>query len=251
MPLILGPNLSLVRAERPRVLSVHGATVWGLVIAAAITVALVSLASNVTSESQLSAQANTLLAVRSTLSKLANSGAVWAGLPILSGWLVRRPLHAVAAGIVASLLALVVHYGVGQLFGMFDETVWAGNRMWFALALVVGGPLGLVGAVARGGGPSGLIARLIVPAGAMIEPFYRGMFRVPTILPWPERVASATAGAILVVAGLVGAAMLIRRQRRQPGKQNGSNLRPTASEQTSSTEPPGRTEPPSPRRIRR
>ena len=53
---------------------------WGLVIAAAITVALVSLASNITSESQLSAEANTLLAVRSTFSKLVNSGAVWAGL---------------------------------------------------------------------------------------------------------------------------------------------------------------------------
>jgi hypothetical protein len=224
---------------------------WGLVIAAAITVALVSLASNITSESQLSAEANTLLAVRSTFSKLVNSGAVWAGLPILSGWLVRRPLHAFAAGIVASLLALVVHYGVGQLFGMFDETVWAGNRVWFALALVMGGPLGLVGVAARGGGPSGSIARLVVPAGAVIEPFFRGMFSVPTILPWPERVASITAGVVLIAAGTVGAAVLMRRRRKQLGSQNSSRLRPTASEQMSSTGPPVRTAPPSLRRIRR
>ncbi|OZD04898.1 hypothetical protein CH275_10830 [Rhodococcus sp. 06-235-1A] len=190
---------------------------WGLVIAAAITVALVSLASNVTSESQLSAEANTLLAVRSTFSKLVNSGAVWAGLPILSGWLVRRPLHAFAAGIVAGLLALVVHYGVGQLFGMFDETVWAANRMWFAFALVMGGPLGLVGVVARGGGPSGLLARLVVPAGAMLEPFFRGMFSVPTTLPWPERVASGTAGVVLVAAGIVGAAVMTRQRRQRLG----------------------------------
>ncbi|WP_209205275.1 DUF6518 family protein [Rhodococcus sp. 1R11] len=188
---------------------------WGLVIAAAVAVALLSLASNVTSESQLSAQANTLLAVRSTFSKLLNSGAVWAGLPILSGWLVRRPLHAFAAGIVASLLALVVHYGVGQLFGMFDETVWAGNRIWFALAVVMGGPLGLVGVVARAGGLPGSIARLVVPAGAIIEPFFRGMFSVPTLLPWPERVASVTAGIVLVATGIVGAAELIRQRRKQ------------------------------------
>ncbi|MCZ4519836.1 hypothetical protein O4220_15070 [Rhodococcus ruber] len=195
---------------------------WGLVIAAAITVALVSLASNITSVSQLSAEANTVLAVRSTLSKLVNSGAVWAGLPILSGWLVRRPLHAFAAGIVASLLALVVHYVVGQLFGMFDGTVWAANRMWFALALVMGGPLGLVGVAARGGGPSGLIARLVVPAGAMIEPFFRRMFSVPTMLPWPERVASVAAGVVLVAAGIAGAAVLIRQRRKQPVIQNRS-----------------------------
>ena len=188
---------------------------WGLVIAAAVAVALLSLASNVTSESQLSAQANTLLAVRSTFSKLLNSGAVWAGLPILSGWLVRRPLHAFAAGIVASLLALVVHYGVGQLFGMFDETVWAGNRIWFALAVVMGGPLGVVGVVARAGGLPGSIARLVVPAGAIIEPFFRGMFSVPTLLPWPERVASVAAGVVLVATGIVGAAVLIRQRRKQ------------------------------------
>lgn len=182
---------------------------------AAVAVALVSLASNVTSESQLSAQANTLLAVRSTISKLVNSGAVWAGLPILSGWLVRRPLHAVAAGIVASVLALVVHYGVGRLFGMFDETVWAGNRVWFVLALVAGGPLGLLGAAARGSGVWGLIARLVVPAGAVLEPFYLGMFSVPAIVPWPTRIASVAAGVVLVVSGLVVGAMLIRQRRKR------------------------------------
>ncbi|CCQ14964.1 putative uncharacterized protein [Rhodococcus sp. AW25M09] len=177
--------------------------------------ALVSLASNITSESQLSAEADTLLAVRWTFSKLVNSGAVWAGLPILSGWLVRRPLQAFAAGIVASLMALFVHYGVGRLFGMFDDTVWAGNQVWFVLALVAGGPLGLVGAMARSGGPSGLLARLVVPVGAVLEPFYRRMFSVPTILPWPDRVASVAAGLILVVAGLVGGAVLIRHRRTQ------------------------------------
>jgi len=185
-------------------------------VAAAVAVALVSLASNVTSVSQLSAESNTLLAVRSIISKLANSGAVWAGLPILAGWLVRRPLQAFAAGIVASLMALLVHYGVGRLFGMFDATVWAGNQMWFALALVAGGPLGLIGAAARRSGPWGLLASLVVPAGAMLEPFYLDMFSVPTIMPWPGRVASVAAGVVLVVAGVVGAgAVLIRHRRRQ------------------------------------
>ena len=106
------------------------------------------MASNITTTAQLSAQADTLLAVRSTASKLLNSGTVWAGLPILSGWLVRRRTEAAAAGIAACLIALAVHYGVGQLLGQFDSTVWVDNWYWGAFAAVVGGPLGLVGAAA-------------------------------------------------------------------------------------------------------
>ncbi|MDZ7910344.1 MAG: DUF6518 family protein [Rhodococcus sp. (in: high G+C Gram-positive bacteria)] len=208
---------------------------WALVVAAAITVALVSLASNITSESQLSAEANTLLAVRFTFSKVVNSGTVWAGLPILSGWLVRRPIQAFVAGIVAALMALAVHYGVGQLFGMFDETVWAANSVWFALAVVAGGPLGLIGALARSSRPWGSIARLVVPAGAMIEPFFRRMFRMPMFLPWPDRVSSFVAGVVLVVAGLIATAVLIRRHRRKPATHC-----PRASEPCSSTAPPAR-----------
>ena len=217
---------------------------WGLVVAVTLAVALVSLASNITTVSQLSAEANTVLAVRSTFSKVVNSGAVWAGLPILCGWLVRRPVHGFAAGIVASLLALVVHYGVGHIFGMFDETVWAGNRFWFALALVLGGPLGLIGAVARTDGLSGAIARLVVPAGAIIEPFFRGMFSVQAILPWPERFSNVAAGIVLLVAGIAGAGVLIRKR----GKQFAG---PRASEPTSSPAPQDRRFRPSPRRIRR
>lgn len=117
------------------------------------------------------AEADTLLAVRSTVSKLVNSGAVWGGLPILSGWLVRRRVQAAAAGIVACLVALVVHYGVGRLLGLFDPTVWTENRFWVVLAVVVGGPLALIGSAARRVDRWGLLARLVVPVGAVLEPF--------------------------------------------------------------------------------
>lgn len=190
---------------------------WWLVLAASVALALVSLASNVTTMAQLSAEANTLVAVRSTISKLVNSGAVWGGLPILSGWLVRRPGHAVAAGIVACLIALVVHYGVGQLLGLFDPAVWTENRHWIGLAVVVGGPLGLIGAAARGVDRLGLLARLVVPVGAVLEPFSVGMFTMPAIMPWPSRVSSIVCGVVLLGAGTSGgAAALVRHKRRQP-----------------------------------
>ena len=182
---------------------------WRLVVAAASVLALVSLASNVTTLSQLSGQANTLLAARLTLSQLVNAGSVWAGLAVGSGWLVRRPVLAFAAGIVSLLTACVVHYGVGIAFGMFDPGVWTANRHWLLAAMVLGGPLGLVGAIARRRDLWGVAARFVVPAGAVLEPFVLGRFTTPSILPWPNRVADLISGSVLLAAGIVGCVWVI------------------------------------------
>ena len=58
---------------------------WGLVLIAATVLALVALASNATTMSQIEANANTLLAVRKTFSMLVNAGTLWAGLAVVSG----------------------------------------------------------------------------------------------------------------------------------------------------------------------
>lgn len=163
-----------------------------------------SLASNVTTLSQLAGKANTLLIGRLTLSQLVNAGTVWAGLAVVSGWLVRRPVAAVAAGVVALLAACTVHYGVGIAFGMFDPDVWTANLHWLLAAMVVGGPLGLVGAIARRLDLWGMAARLVVPAGAVLEPFVLGRFTTPAILPWPNRVADFVSGSVLLTAGAAG-----------------------------------------------
>ncbi len=171
---------------------------------AASVLALMSLASNATTMSQIEAEANTLLAVRRTFSQLLNTGTVWAGLAVLSGWLVRRPVLGVVAGVVALLTACVVHYGVGLALGMFDANVWTENSFWFGAAAVVGGPLGLVGAIARRPDLWGVVARLVVPAGAVLEPFVLRMFLSPAIMPWPGRVANVATGAVLLTAGTAG-----------------------------------------------
>lgn len=188
---------------------------WWLMFAASVTLALVSVTSNITTMAQLSAQADTLLAVRSTVSKLVNAGTVWAGLPVLAGWLIGRRVQAAAAGVAACLIALVVHYSVGQVLGQFDSAAWAENWFWVVLAVVVGGPLGLIGAAARRIDRWGLLARLVVPVGAVLEPFSVGMFTMPSILPWPTRVSSMVSGGVLLIAGTAtGAAVLLRRGRR-------------------------------------
>ncbi|MDG4800905.1 hypothetical protein [Micromonospora sp. WMMD980] len=198
---------------------------WCLVVVAASVLALVSPASNVTNAGQLEGRADTLLASRLTLSQLVNAGTVWAGLAVVSGWLVRRPAPAVAAGVVALLTACVVHYGVWTAFGMFDRGVWAGNLFWLAGAVVVGGPLGPVGAIAHRADPWGVAARLVVPLGAVLEPFVVGRFTTPAFLPWPNRVADVVSGLVLLLAGVVGYARILAvgmRRTAMPGR------RPTA-----------------------
>jgi hypothetical protein len=170
----------------------------------------------VTTLSQLEGKADTLLAGRLTLSQLVNAGTVWAGLAVVSGWLVRRLASAVAAGVVALLTACVVHYGVGIAFGMFDLNVWAVNLHWLLAAMVVGGPLGLVGAIARRLDPWGIAARLFVPVGAVLEPFVVGRFSTSAILPWPNRVADIISGLALLTAGVVGCFRVLAAGRRRP-----------------------------------
>ncbi|XVX20162.1 hypothetical protein ACQP1U_18085 [Actinomycetota bacterium] len=147
------------------------ASPWGRVIVWALVLAVVSLLSNITSVAQLSGEANGLLAVRFYVSKLVNAGAVWAGLMVLAGWLVRRPAQAALAGVLSGELALVAHYGIGQVTGIYESGIWASNFYWFIAPLLFGVPLGLIGAAARRLDVWGLLAGLVVPLGAVLEPW--------------------------------------------------------------------------------
>lgn len=194
---------------------------------AATGLALVSLASNVTTAGQLQGEADTFLAVRKTVSMLMNAGTLWAGLAVLSGWVVRRPVQAAAAGVVALLAGLVVHYGLGLALGMFDAEVGRANSHWFLFAVVLGGPLGLVGAVARRPDlRGGVAARMAVPAAALLEPFIIGTFTRPAFVPWPSRVASVATGLILLTAGTAGCIGVLVAARKQRSQ---SKQRTTAS----------------------
>lgn len=191
---------------------------WAL--GAVIGLALVSLASNITTDSQLSGEADTWLAIRFTISKVANAGTLWAGLAVAVGWFLRGRVPAVIGGVLAGVLALAVHYGLGVLFGMFDSSIWVHNWHWFVAAVLTGGPLGLVGAIARQVDMWGVLARLVVPAGAVVEPFVRGMFTTPVDLPWPGRVSDTVSGTILLAGGVVAAVVIVvTAQKKQPARE--------------------------------
>ena len=204
---------------------------WTWVVVIAVGLALVSLAPKLSGDPQSSGDADALLTVQFTLRKLANAGAVWAGLGIASGWLVRRRLQAAAAGVLSGVIALTVHYALGQSLGMFDSSVWATKLYWFIAALIFGAPLGLVGALARRTGGWGLAARLVIPAGSTLEPFARRMFTTPSTMTMSQQVSSVLAGAILLVGGLLCGTAIVaagRKGQRHPrrhlirGSQGGS-----------------------------
>lgn len=183
---------------------------WLRVLLVASLVGIVALVSNITSEAQMMGRADTFLAFRFTISKLVNSGTVWGGLLVLAGWIVRRPWQAPLAGIVAGEVALVVHYGLGQLFGIYPADIWGSNWYWFLAPVIFGPFLGLIGAAARRRDLLGLAARLVVPAAAVVEPFYLGMLRSVGGNP-PDRISSTLCGIILIAAGLAGAGLIIAR----------------------------------------
>ncbi|MGA4507818.1 hypothetical protein ACQB6R_02150 [Propionibacteriaceae bacterium G1746] len=186
---------------------------WARAMSWAVGLGCLALLTNLTSTAQLSGDEPVLLTARFTISKLANAGVVWAGISVLAGWLVRRPVQAAVAGIAAGEVALLSHYLLGQLMHA-PTSVIQGNEIWLLAAALFGAPLGLMGAAMRRPGLVGTLAALVVPLGAIAEPFVRGMFTTPAILPWPDTASSAVSGILLVAAGLAAAARVLLTARR-------------------------------------
>lgn len=200
------------QARRPTVRSV-ATSGWGRAVAAALLLAVCSLLSNLTTSAQLDGHANIVLAIRLVFSKAFNSGTAWAGLAIVAGWLVGRTSRAALAGVLCCELALVAHYGLGNLLGAMDHSIWWQNKSWFIGALVLGAPLGACGALARRRGAAGLITRLLIPLGAVVEPFLQGMLAPPQAMPWPYRLSSGISGILLLAFGLVTGYLVVQRWR--------------------------------------
>jgi hypothetical protein len=109
------------------------------------------------------------------VSLILDAGWAWAATAVLAGWLVSRyaqPAPGMARGAVAGGLALVcattVYYGTDLLF---DGGAWWGwvTRYWLIGSVLLGPPLGVVGALIRRPGAIGAVAALVVPVGAALQ----------------------------------------------------------------------------------
>lgn len=176
---------------------------------AVVLLGVASLLVNITTDAQLSGEQQHLLALRRTFSLVLNAGTVWAGISVLAGALMRRPIPAAVAGMLAGTGALVVHYGLGEITGLMPTGSFGANTSWFIAALLTGAPLGLVGALTRVRTLWGTLARLVVPLGAIIEPWFVGWF-TSNQRSWAESVSDVAAGAILTLLGLIGTAYAVR-----------------------------------------
>ncbi|GAA3606977.1 hypothetical protein GCM10022199_08440 [Marihabitans asiaticum] len=195
---------------------------WAVLAAVVLALAVVSLLTNATTAEQLSGRADGVLTLRWTLSRIVNAGTVWAGLAVLAGWLVARPLGALVAGPISGVASLAAHYGIGQLTGLMPAGSASDNLSWFVAALLTGPPLGLVGWLARRDDLLGLLARLVVPLGAVLEPILLGWFAPHALATQPDRISGWVAGGVLVLAGLVGGAVVLRRRQRVASRTFGS-----------------------------
>ncbi|MCL6422217.1 hypothetical protein Bequi_02225 [Brachybacterium sp. JHP9] len=181
---------------------------------ACAALAVLSLLTNLSTRQEMEGNWEVYSAIRKTFSLFFNSGTAWAAIGVYAGWECRRPLVAAASGVIACLASLLLHYGLGLLIGFFGPDALAGNASWFTAALILGGPLGIFGWCAARSGWLGLLGRLVVPAGALVEPWLLGMFHPLAIFPWPNRFASIACGALLTAAGIAGAAWVLRRGLR-------------------------------------
>lgn len=180
-----------------------------MALALGAALGVVTWLSNITTEAQMLGQDRGWWTLRTFVSRVVNSGVIWAGLAALAGWIVRRPAHGALAGVTVSIVALVVHYGLGSASGTMHGAIWASNSSWFIAAVVLCAPLGVVGVLARRVDVWGLLARLVVPAGAICEPFLLGRFNPRFTADQADRLASAAAGSVLLVGGLAGLVLVL------------------------------------------
>ncbi len=163
----------------------------------------------------------TVATVRLTAMELANSGTVWAGIAVCAGWRIARAGAGALAGVCAAEGALLIHYTLGIIFGVYEPGIIAENAVWLVLGVAACAPLGVCGWMASWRGRSSgwrgrlnRVARLVVPVGAIVEPHARGAFSSSL---WghvgPQQHAEVASGVLLMLAGVCAAAWVLRKDR--------------------------------------
>ena len=142
---------------------------------------------------------------------ILDAGWAWAATAVLAGWSVSRharPAARMVRGALAGGLALgfatTSYYGADALF---DGYAWwgAASRFWLIASVLLGPLLGVVGAAIGLRGPAGVVAALVIPAGAALQ---------MAVLPPPA--AGLMAGPVrwsIWIAAAVATVLVARRFR--------------------------------------
>jgi hypothetical protein len=136
-----------------------------------------------------------------------NSGAAWAGVAVLGGWLVGSTLRGLIAGPVVLILAVVSYYLVGAVTGSENADGSVDQLAYFGLVSLVAGPvLGAAGGRIRRRDMLGLVSALVVPLGVYVETIWRA-----SIVQVQSDPARPLADIVLVTLATVGAAVAVAR----------------------------------------
>ncbi|WP_152628429.1 hypothetical protein [Streptacidiphilus neutrinimicus] len=146
-------------------------------------------------------------------SYLLDAGWSWAALAVAAGLLAREYAISALAGAVA-LLGATMEYYVFKSWPLWggDGSFVLDSRVifWGGASLLTGPPLGMIGARMRRPGVLGLIAGLVVPAGAALQMIYLppvtnvsifdgSAFPEATWARWVVWAAAACGGAYVIV----------------------------------------------------
>jgi hypothetical protein len=137
---------------------------------------------------------------------ILDAGWAWAATAVLAGWWVSRHVRP-AAGILRGALTggLALGFATTSYYGadvLFDGSAWWGvaSRFWLIASVLIGPPLGVVGAAIGLPGPVGVVAALVVPAGAALQmavlpPRTAGLMAEP--VQWSIWIAAAIATVLV------------------------------------------------------
>lgn len=190
---------------------------WLTIVLVCLVIAFLSAVTNITVQAEIEGELQLYSGIRRTLAELLNSGTVWAGTTIWAGWILCKSRFWVAAigGIVAGELMLFAHYLFAALlntvFPSWNLSELSENWNWVVATLVLCGPLGLIGWFSARPGRLAFLCRFAIPAGAILEPYYRGQFAFLGRQSRPEAYANAISGLVLIVFGITLAVVIAKR----------------------------------------
>lgn len=195
-----------------------GSRVLGAVIAGAlfgVLVSLVNAASSPYTSLGASLTGTALATPLQVLSQMIGIGWAWAALGVVAGWWTRTLVRSGAAGALALLGAVVTYYVSDSVLLEQPVTDFAGELvLWGVASMVVGAPLGLIGALTHHRGLLGLMAALVVPAGAALQLLVVD----PVLVRGQDTSLPGAVGATVVTLALVlgvGAAAFARFLRQR------------------------------------
>lgn len=156
------------------------------------------------------------------MSVLLDSGWAWAGLAVAVGWLVTRAVEnhplalardGAAAGALA-LLAATAAYSIVDTIRRGGQFPWYESEptLWWVASVVLGAPLGAVGACVKRSGTIGLLARLTMPVGAAVQMVVLPPGRNEVVEAIGKTVVWTAAAASIGV--IVVRLLLVERRRR-------------------------------------